>query len=80
MEDGVGGAGVSWPETGVGAFSASRQLSGVVPRGVFDLAGVLELDEGSVGDGRWLRPLLAAAVGGCRPMSGWACCNCCCDS
>lgn len=50
----MGGAGVSWPETGVGAFSASRQLSGVVPRGVFDLAGVLELlDEGSVvGDGR----------------------------
>ena len=52
VDDGVGGAGVSWPDTGVGAFSASRQLNGVVPNGVLDLAGVLELDDGSVGDGR----------------------------
>lgn len=73
----MGGAGVSWPETGVGAFSAaSRQLNGVVPRGVFDLAGVLELDEGSVGDGRWF--MLVVPVGGCKPMRGCACCNCCC--
>lgn len=69
VDDGVGGAGVSWPDTGVGAFSvASRQLSGVVPSGVFDLAGVLELDDGSVGDGRWFR--LVVLVGGCRPMRG----------
>lgn len=53
MEDGVGGAGVSCPDTGVGAFSAmSRLPRGVMPIGVFDFAGVFEVDDGSVGDGR----------------------------
>lgn len=63
VDEGVGGAGVSWPGIGVGAFSvASRQppLMTLLPPscGVFDLAGVLVTDPDdddvglSVGDGR----------------------------
>lgn len=54
VEDGVGGAGVSCPDTGVGAFSmTSKLLRGVVPIGVFDFTGVFEVDDGSApGDGR----------------------------
>lgn len=54
VEDGVGGAGVSCPDTGVGAFSvASKLLRGAVLIGVFDFAGVFEVDDGSaLGDGR----------------------------
>lgn len=54
VEDGVGGAGVSCPDTGVGAFSVTSRLpKGVVPIGVFDFTGVFEVDDGSApGDGR----------------------------
>lgn len=56
VEDGVGGAGVSCPDTGVGAFSVTSKLPrGVVPIviGVFDFTGVFEVDDGSApGDGR----------------------------
>lgn len=48
VDDGVGGAGVSWPGIGVKAFSvASRE-----PNGVLDFPGVFDDMIGSVGDGR----------------------------
>lgn len=47
IEEGVGGAGVSCPGIGVGAFS---EASIPQPRGVFGFAGVFVE---SVGDGRW---------------------------
>lgn len=53
VEDGVGGAEISWLDIGVVAFSAqSRAAALLLPRGVIDLAGVLEAEIGSVGDGR----------------------------
>lgn len=54
VEDGVGGAGVSCPDTGVGAFSVTSILPrDTVPIGVFDFAGVFEVDDGSaLGEGR----------------------------
>ena len=54
VEDGVGGAGVSCPDTGVGAFSVtSKPPKDIVPIGVFDFTGVFEVDDGSApGDGR----------------------------
>lgn len=55
VEDGVGGAGVSCPDTGVGAFSVIPSIlpRDTVPIGVFDFAGVFEVDDGSaLGEGR----------------------------
>lgn len=54
VDDGVGGAGVSCPDTGVGAFSAmSRLPKGAIPIGVLDFAGVFEVDDASApGEGR----------------------------
>jgi hypothetical protein len=53
VEDGVGGAGVSCPDTGVGAFSAmSRLPRATIPIGVFDFTGVFEIGASAPGDGR----------------------------
>lgn len=61
VDDGVGGAGVSWPEIGVGAFSVA---SNDPPSGVLDLAGR------SVGDGRRFRLVVD---GGCKAWTDGCC-------